>query len=161
MAKIEPKLLWNPIHFLALGCGTGLFPKAPGTAGSLAALLPAWLMFNWPLSWRALIAAAVFVGGIWLSGASARKLGVHDHPAIVIDEIAAMLAIALILPSSSWIWFAQAFVFFRFFDIFKPWPIREVDHRLSGGLGIMLDDLMAAVYAAVCLRIVHQIWIAV
>jgi phosphatidylglycerophosphatase A len=76
---------------------------------------------------------------------------VHDHGGIVFDEIAGLLLTALALPARSAFWLALAFVLFRIFDIWKPWPIREVDHRLGGGVGIMLDDLMAAAYAAVCL----------
>ena len=93
-------------------------------------------------------------GGIWLCGESARRIGVHDHPGIVWDEIAAICALALAIPSG-WPWLLLGFAVFRVFDIFKPWPIRDLDHRLSGGLGIMLDDLMAAVYAAVLVRLVE------
>lgn len=157
MPGLKPKLLLDPVHFLALGFGSGLVPRVPGTAGSLLALLPVWLMFNWPLSWRLSVAIVVFLAGIWLSDVSARRLGVPDHPAIVIDEIAAMLLLALALPSRDLFWLLAAFGLFRCFDIVKPWPIRDVDHRLKGGLGIMLDDLMAAGYAAVCLKIVHFI----
>ena len=95
--------------------------------------------------------------GIYVCGASARKLGRHDHPGIVLDEIAGMLLTALAVPERSWLWLALAFVLFRVFDIAKPWPIRDVDHRLGGGLGIMLDDLMAAVFAALGLMIIRTL----
>jgi phosphatidylglycerophosphatase A len=148
--------LRDPVHLLAFGFGTGLSPWAPGTAGTALAVPLAWLMLDWPIAWRVATVAVVILGGIMICGASARRLGVHDHPAIVLDEIAAMLALALTLPKHA-AWFVSAFILFRFFDIAKPWPIREVDHRLGGGLGIMLDDLMAALYAAACLGIVKYL----
>ncbi|NNC77142.1 MAG: phosphatidylglycerophosphatase A, partial [Woeseiaceae bacterium] len=81
---------------------------------------------------------------------SARRVGVHDHPGIVWDEIAALYLVLLTVPESP-AWWASAFVLFRVFDIWKPWPIRDLDHRLHGGLGIMLDDLAAGLYAAILL----------
>ena len=145
------RTLLDPVHFVALGFGAGLAPRAPGTFGTLVALLPAWWCFGLPLPWRVGIVAAVIAAGIWICGKSARRLGVHDHGGIVFDEIAGLMLTALALPENTFLWLALAFVLFRIFDIWKPWPIREVDHRLKGGAGIMLDDLMAAVYAAVCL----------
>jgi phosphatidylglycerophosphatase A len=141
---------------LAFGLGSGLVPWAPGTAGTLLAVPLAWLMVDWPLGWRIAAVAIVILAGIPVCGASARRLGAHDHPAIVLDEIAAFLALALTLPKHA-AWFASAFILFRFFDIAKPWPIRELDHSLRGGLGIMLDDLMAALFAATCVGIVRYL----
>ena len=134
--------------------GTGLSPWAPGTMGTLLAVPFAWLMLDWPMAWRIATVAVVILGGILICGASARRLGVHDHPAIVLDEIAALLALALTLPKHA-AWLASAFILFRFFDIAKPWPIRDMDHRLRGGLGIMLDDLIAALYAAACVATIR------
>jgi phosphatidylglycerophosphatase A len=151
--RLALRTLRDPVHFVALGFGTGLAPRAPGTFGSLLAVLPAWWCFPLPLSWRAAIVVAIVVLGVWICGESARRLGAHDHPAIVFDEIAGLLATALATPERTVFWFALTFVLFRFFDIVKPWPIRDVDHRLRGGAGIMLDDLMAAAYAAVCLMV--------
>lgn len=113
-------------------------------------------MFGWPMPWRIATVAVLVVGGIFVCALSAKRLGAHDHPAIVLDEIAAFLALAATLPRDA-VWFASAFILFRFFDIAKPWPIREIDHSLGGGLGIMLDDLMAALYAAGCLWIVRYL----
>ncbi|MBN8265666.1 MAG: phosphatidylglycerophosphatase A [Xanthomonadales bacterium] len=98
-----------------------------------------------PAGW--ILCVALFIAGIPLCGASARRLGVHDHPGIVLDEVVAMLAVLQVTPREP-LWFAAAFALFRLFDIWKPWPIREIDHRTPGGAGIMLDDAMAAVYAA-------------
>lgn len=155
-ARLGFGLLRQPVHLLALGFGTGLSPYAPGTAGSALALLPAWLMLDWPLAPRIAVVCVLIVAGVWICDLSAKKLGAHDHPAIVLDEIAAMLLLALLIPQQP-VWLLGAFVFFRLFDIVKPWPIREMDHRIKGGAGIMLDDLMAAVYAAVCLQVISHI----
>jgi len=151
--RLPLRTLRDPVQLVALGFGTGLSPRAPGTAGSLLALLPAWWCFTLPLPWRIAIVAAVVAVGVWVCGASARRLGVHDHPAIVFDEIAGLLAASLATPARTLFWFALTFVLFRVFDIVKPWPIRDVDHRMRGGAGIMLDDLMAAGYAAICLMV--------
>jgi phosphatidylglycerophosphatase A len=139
------------VQWLATGFGAGLAPRGPGTAGTVVALVPAWLLLDAPLALRIGIVAALFVAGIFVCGASARRVATHDHPAIVFDEIVGFLAATLVL-SGDPLWLAPAFVLFRLFDIWKPWPIRDLDHRLAGGLGIMLDDLMAGVYAAVCLE---------
>ena len=155
--RLRLGVLRDPIQLVALGLGSGLAPYAPGTAGSLLALLPAWALFALPLPWRVGVVAAVIAVGIWVCGASARRLGVHDHGAIVFDEIAGVLATALAAPSASAMWLALIFVLFRIFDIWKPWPIRQLDHSVGGGLGIMLDDLMAAVYAAACLLMIRAL----
>lgn len=149
-------LLKDPVHFCALGFGAGLAPVAPGTAGSLVGLAAAAAIAALPLAVRAALVLALGLAGIAICGASARRLGAMDPPAIVWDEIVAMMATALALPAGAgWAWWAAAFVLFRVFDIAKPWPIRDLDHRLAGGLGIMLDDVVAAAYAAGCLRVAH------
>ena len=144
---LASRVLRDPVHFLAFGFGTGLSPWAPGTVGSLPGLVLAWLTLPLALPWRLLAGVVLVLSGIWLCGESARRIGVHDHPGIVWDEIAAMYLLLLLLPPSWPLW-ALAFGLFRLFDIWKPWPIRDLDHRLHGGLGIMLDDLVAALYAA-------------
>ncbi|MDX1561570.1 MAG: phosphatidylglycerophosphatase A [Gammaproteobacteria bacterium] len=149
-------LLRDPVHLFALGFGSGLSPWAPGTCGSLLALPLAWALTLYSPLVAAGIVAVFVVAGIWVCGESARRLGVHDHPAIVWDEIAAMCLVALAIPSGL-VWLALGFIAFRIFDIFKPWPIRDLDHRLAGGLGIMLDDVVAAVYAAASVRLVEYL----
>ncbi|HEU4618646.1 MAG TPA: phosphatidylglycerophosphatase A [Gammaproteobacteria bacterium] len=144
------RTLRDPVHLVAFGFGAGLSPRAPGTAGSLLAILPAWLALGWPLPWKIALVAGLFAAGIWICGESARRLATHDHPGIVYDEIVGMLATCLVLADRAALLLA-AFLLFRLFDIWKPWPVRDLDHRLAGGLGIMLDDLMAAAYAAACL----------
>jgi phosphatidylglycerophosphatase A len=142
--------LRDPVHFLAFGFGAGLLPRAPGTWGSLVALPAVWWLVELPWPWRIGIVAAVIGAGIFICGESARRLGKHDDQRIVFDEIAGVLSTGLAVTEKSLVSLALVFVFFRLFDILKPWPIRDVDHSLKGGLGIMLDDLMAAVFAAAC-----------
>ena len=145
-------LLKQPVHLLALGFGSGLLPRAPGTWGSLLGLgifvsvAPLGAFWVWALTIAALLA------GVWICGESARRLGVHDDGRIVWDEIAGILLTLALLPRGI-VWNALAFLAFRAFDIYKPWPIRDLDRSLPGGLGIMLDDVLAALYAAGLLRI--------
>ena len=148
--SILRQVLTDPVHILAFGLGTGLSPVAPGTVGSLLGIALAWLTFELPLTMRVGTAIGLFVAGIWICGASARKLGVHDHGGIVWDEICGMYVTLLVAPPHLLAWIL-GFGLFRAFDIVKPWPIRDLDHRLGGGLGIMLDDLVAALYAALLL----------
>lgn len=143
-------VLRDPVHFLAFGFGTGLAPVAPGTFGSLPGILLFWLTQPFGLYVQLGVAAAIVLAGIWICGESARRIGVHDHGGIVWDEIAGMYLTLFFAPFTVTGW-VLAFVFFRVMDIVKPWPIRDLDHRLQGGLGIMLDDLAAALYAAILL----------
>ena len=143
-------VLTDPVHILAFGFGTGLSPVAPGTVGSLVGVLFAWLTLDLGLPLQLGVAAAISASGVWICGESARRIGVHDHGGIVWDEIAGMYITLLAAPSTVAGWIL-AFVLFRAFDIAKPWPIRDLDHRLGGGAGIMLDDLAAALYALILL----------
>jgi phosphatidylglycerophosphatase A len=147
--------LRDPVHFVAFGFGAGLAPRAPGTFGSLVGVLAAWWLFELALPWRVALVLAVIAGGIWICGESARRLDRHDDQRIVFDEIAGVLLTSLAVLERSVFAFALVFVLFRLFDIWKPWPIRDVDHSLRGGLGIMLDDLIAALYAAVCVATIR------
>jgi phosphatidylglycerophosphatase A len=151
-------LLKHPIQLLALGFGSGLAPKAPGTFGTLAAI-PFYLLFSAALlEWQLLIVIVSFFIGIYLCNATAMALGVHDHPAIVWDEFVGFWLTMLVLPllgvSLDWILLLLGFIFFRFFDIIKPWPISWVDKKIHGGFGIMFDDVLAGVYAGLALSIV-------
>jgi phosphatidylglycerophosphatase A len=148
--SLARKVLTDPVHVLAFGFGTGLAPKAPGTFGSLPGVLLAWLTLGLALQWRLLIAAVLVLAGIWICGTSAKRLGIHDHPGIVWDEITGMYLTLLVAAPQISAW-ALGFGLFRLFDIWKPWPIRDLDHRLAGGVGIMLDDLVAALYAVILL----------
>jgi phosphatidylglycerophosphatase A len=138
--------LATPSGFLAFGLGSGLSPFAPGTAGTIAALLPGALLVQLPF-WPALaVVVAAFLLGIYLCGVTGRALGVHDHGGIVWDEFVGLWLVLLFVPFH-WAWWLAAFVLFRLFDILKPWPIRWLDRRVHGGFGVMIDDILAAVYA--------------
>ena len=149
-------VLRDPAHLLAFGLGSGLLPVAPGTWASLFTAVAYY--FLPPVALPAYLAgvAALGVLGVWVSGVSARRLGVHDHGGIVIDEVVGML-LTLSVVGRDPLWIVVAFLCFRIADIWKPWPIRDVDHRLSGGLGIMLDDVLAAVYAAIAVYVMQLI----
>lgn len=151
---LAAEVLRNPVHWIPFGLGAGLLPVAPGTWGSALGVALFWLAPPLPLAGHAAILAAGFLGGAWLCGASARRLGVHDHPGIVFDEVVAMWATLAVLPRQAW-WTALGFLAFRIMDVWKPWPIREADHRIGGGLGIMLDDALAAAFAA---AVVSSLW---
>ena len=148
--KLARTVLTDPVNFLAFGFGTGLAPLAPGTFGSLPGVLLFWLTMDLGLYVQSGVAVALAASGIWLCGESARRIGIHDHGGIVWDEIAGMYATLLVAPQTV-PGFIAAFVLFRVMDIVKPWPIRDLDHRIHGGLGIMLDDLVAALYAVLLL----------
>jgi len=143
--------LKNPVHFLALGFGSGLIPFMPGTFGSLAAL-PLLIPFLYLPPATLLIAAVLAsVIGIYLCGKTADDMQVHDHGSIVWDEVAGILLTFLWVPLSLWTVVA-GFLLFRFFDIVKPWPIGPVDKYVNGGLGIMLDDIIAGLMACASLH---------
>jgi phosphatidylglycerophosphatase A len=151
-------VLTTPEHLVAFGFGAGLCPWAPGTAGTLLAVPVVVLLWWLPWPLYLLIVAALFGFGVWVCGRSAQLLGTPDHSGIVFDEIVGLLvtAIPLVpprLPGPAWAWLLAAFVLFRIFDIAKPWPIRSLDRSVHGGFGIMLDDLVAGVYAAVVIGI--------
>lgn len=143
-------LLRDPVLLLAFGFGSGLAPRAPGTAGTLAAV-PLWLLIALlPQFAQWLLVAVVILAGIPICGIAARKLGVHDHGGIVWDEFAGLFLTMLLLPAgpgAGWMWLLIGFALFRVFDILKPWPIRWLDRHVPGGAGIMLDDLLAALFA--------------
>lgn len=145
-------VLKSPVHFLAFGLGSGLSPKAPGTVGTLAAVPLYLLLVQLPLTYYVLVLLAATIAGVWLCGESARLLGTHDHGGIVWDEFVGFWLTMLMAPAG-WVWIIVGFALFRLFDIWKPWPIRVIDRKVDGGLGIMLDDILAGVYALVVLQV--------
>lgn len=152
--KIEPsQVCRQPVLFLAFGFGAGLLPRAPGTAGTAAAI-PLYLWFSqYSLSVYLTLVVFVSITGIWLCQQASARLGVHDHPGIVWDEMAGFL-VSMLPAFPHWIWLPAGFLLFRLLDIWKPWPISWADRQLEGGLGIMLDDLLAGGIAAVVLSVV-------
>lgn len=145
--------LKNPVHFLALGFGSGLAAKAPGTFGTLAAVPLYLLLAQLPLSWYLAVTLVCVLAGIYICDKAARDMGVHDHGAIVWDEVAGLL-ITMIAAPAGVLWLVVGFVLFRLFDIIKPWPIRWLDAKVEGGFGIMIDDVLAGIFALVCLQVI-------
>ncbi|MEM1262237.1 MAG: phosphatidylglycerophosphatase A [Pseudomonadota bacterium] len=143
-------VLRDPVHWLAFGVPAGLSPVAPGTVGSVWGVVAAWAAVGLPLSIQLAIGVIGFIVGIWICGVSSRRLGVHDHGGIVWDEVVGCY-LAVLPAGADPLWLAVGFGLFRLFDIVKPRPIRDLDHRLHGGLGIMLDDIIAALYGALLL----------
>jgi len=141
----------RPHHWLAYGFGSGLIPWAPGTAGTLAAVPLYLLLSPLPLGWYLTVLLAMLGIGIWACGKTARELKVHDPSAIVWDEILGFL-LAMAGSPPGWPWILAGFLLFRVLDILKPWPIRVLDQRVPGGLGIMLDDLAAGALVWVILH---------
>lgn len=145
--------LTNPIQFLALGFGSGLAPKAPGTFGTLAAV-PLFLMISGLTPFiYALLVLVVCISGIYICGKAARDVGVHDHGAIVWDEFAGFFITMFMIPVT-WQSVLVGFILFRIFDIAKPWPISIADKKLTGGFGIMFDDVLAGLFALVIMHFI-------
>lgn len=155
---MTPRSVWrNPVHFLAFGLGSGAAPAAPGTFGTLAALLIYLILPPMSTTAYALFLLVSFALGVWLCGRTARDIGVHDHGGIVWDEFVGYWLTMLLAPPGL-LWVLVGFVLFRVFDILKPWPIRWLDRHVHGGFGIMLDDVLAGIFALVCLQLLAA-WI--
>lgn len=157
--KFQPTwafLFSHPAHFLSFGFGAGLFPRAPGTAGTLVAFPLYWYLgprlsdalFILVLIWA-------FAIGVWVCDKTGRELGVADYGGIVWDEVVAFLLVLFFTPAG-FIWQLLAFSLFRLFDIWKPEPIRHFDKTLQGGLGVMFDDILAAGYALLSLAVIKS-----
>lgn len=150
-----PSSIWkDPIQLLACGLGTGAMPYAPGTFGTLLAVPLYWFMQPLSIVWYVGLTGLLFVVGIWLCGYTANKLGVHDHGGIVWDEVVGYL-ITMTFAPTGWVWIVLGFLLFRLFDILKPFPVRWLDQHVSGGFGIMVDDVLAGVYAIAGLYVVQ------
>lgn len=155
-------VLRHPAHFIALGCGVGLIPFAPGTFGTLLAFPIFWGGAYFGISPQdepAVYLASVallFAFGVWACGVTGRNLGAPDHGSMVWDETVAFLLVLFFAPRYS-LWQAFAFALFRFFDIAKPPPIRYYERTFKGGLGVMIDDIAAAFYALLVLAVARAI----
>lgn len=159
MTQVSFRKVWkDPIYCLAFGFGTGLSPVAPGTFGTLAAI-PVYcvLAFLFNSKIYLLLTLLAFLGGIFVCEKVSRDLGEHDYGGIVWDEIVGYLLTMFLVPLH-WVWIVLGFVLFRLFDIWKPHPIRWVDKRVGGGLGIMLDDVLAAIPAFFILQIMSHLY---
>jgi phosphatidylglycerophosphatase A len=153
---VQPTLLRSPVQLIAFGFGSGLAPKAPGTFGTLAALLPYLLLAGLSPPAYAMVVVLATVAGAYVCGQASRELGVHDHGGIVWDEFVG-LWIALFAVPFEMRWVALGFLLFRLFDIAKPWPIGWLDRRVGGGWGIMLDDVVAGVFACAAVHLIMAI----
>ncbi len=148
MSDLPKHFLRDPGHFLAFGLGSGCAPKAPGTFGTLAALVPYLLVLQYlSAPMQLLVIVLSFVFGVWLCDRASKALGVHDHGGIVWDEFVGYW-IAMIAAPVGLGWALLGFALFRLFDIWKPFPIKLLDKKVVGGFGIMVDDVLAGVYAA-------------
>lgn len=150
------QLITSPAGWIACGLGSGLVPRAQGTAGSLAAILPWLWLRTLPLGAYALITALVFMLGVWACQVAGRRLGVDDHRALVVDEFVGQWIALLPALLAPWWAVLAGFVLFRLFDVGKPWPIGWFDRRLKGGLGVMVDDVVAGAFAAVALALLTR-----
>lgn len=151
------KKVWRDFrYFIASGFGSGLAPIAPGTMGTLVGLPIYWLISPLPPLLYAIITILGFGLGVWLCQKISDELNIHDHSSIVWDEIIGMLITLFIIPCT-WSNMLLGFLLFRIFDIWKPWPIRWVDKHVKTGLGIMLDDVLAAIPAWIILKIINLI----
>lgn len=149
-------LLANPIHALAFGFGSGLSPKAPGTVGTLAAIPFYLLISSLPLALYIAVLIVTFAVGVYLCDKTSKDLGVHDHPGIVWDEFVGYWITMLAAPAG-WLWIVVGFLWFRLFDVLKPWPINWLDAKVEGGFGIMIDDVLAGLMALACLHISYWV----
>ncbi|STX52177.1 phosphatidylglycerophosphatase A [Legionella busanensis] len=141
----------DPVYFVAFGFGTGLLPIAPGTWGTLAALPLYLLINNYSLPIYLFIIFLFFILGIYVSGKVVKDLGVDDYGGIVWDEVVGYLLTMAGAPIG-FFWMLSGFILFRLFDIWKPFPISFIEKRIKGGLGVMLDDILAAVPACLILK---------
>lgn len=148
----------HPAHLVAFGFGAGLSPFAPGTAGTLVGFPLYWALAPYlsTLEMLALIMVLFWIG-VWACGITGRNLGISDHGGMCWDEVVAFLLILVVTPDEPW-WQAGAFFLFRFFDVVKPSPIRELEKRMKGGFGVMFDDILAAGYTLLALAIIKRIW---
>ncbi len=150
-------LLAHPAHFIALGMGAGLARHAPGTWGTLVAFPLFWLASLIPLTGAmGVLVLFLFMVGVWAAARTGQDCGIADHGSIVIDEIAAFFLVLIFTPPR-WSWYGVAFLLFRLFDIWKPWPIRYFDRSLKGGFGVMFDDLLAAVFSIAALFLLRHL----
>ena len=150
-AATPPSVWRNPIHFLSFGFGSGAIPIAPGTFGTLGGVLIYLVLPSMSAGLYILFLILAFLLGMWLCGKTSSDLGIHDHPGIVFDEFVGLWITYFMVPEGLQ-WLICGFCFFRVFDILKPWPIQWVDKNINGGLGIMLDDVLAGIIACLCIK---------
>lgn len=154
LSDLPKGFLRNPVHLAAFGFGSGCSPKAPGTVGTLAAIIPYLFLQHLELWWFIAVIVISFVIGCWLCKKASEALGVHDHGGIVWDEFVGYW-IAMIGAPKGWLPMVLGFILFRIFDIWKPQPIKYIDQHVHGGLGIMIDDVVAGIFALLCMQFLY------
>jgi phosphatidylglycerophosphatase A len=153
-------MLAHPAHLLALGFGSGLSRIMPGTAGTLFgwlcfyALTTRWPELFTPLTWGILIVGG-FIVGVWACEITGRHMGVADHGSMVWDEIIAIWLVLVMISPANFRAQCWAFVLFRFFDMVKPPPIRNIERRFKGGFGVMIDDIIAAFFTLLVIALIR------
>ena len=160
--------LSNPIHLAAVGFGSGLAPKAPGTFGTIAAIPLFYLLAQLSIEMYIAVLIVTSFAGFWFCHVTSDAMGVHDHKSIVWDEFVGywitMLPVLVLYPEIQQgaeipiIWIAAGFVLFRFFDVLKPFPISWLDKKVHGGFGIMIDDIVAGLFSAIGLFLMIKYW---
>lgn len=150
-------LLASPAGWIACGFGAGLAPVAQGTFGSAAAILPWLALREASLAANLAVIVLAFALGVWACSAASRTLGVDDHRALVWDEFVGQWIALLPALAAAWWCVPAGFVLFRLFDVWKPWPIRWLDRRVHGGLGVMVDDVLAGVFAALVVALLRAL----
>lgn len=150
------KVFSHPIYLIAFGFGAGLSPFAPGTCGTLVAIPLYYLMHSLSLVNYALVLVVATLMGIWICDVTERGIGVHDYSGIVWDEICGFGVTMFAAPKGG-VWIGIGFLLFRLFDIVKPWPIALIERKIPGGLGVMVDDLMAGLYAWISLQLISHL----
>lgn len=149
-------LMTHPAGWIATSFGSGLVPRAQGTFGSAVALLPWWFVWrDLPLPGYGLMLILSFAVGVWACGESSRRIGFPDHRSLVWDEFVGQWIALLPVLLAPWWWMVAGFVLFRVFDVWKPWPISWMDARIKGGAGVMIDDVVAGLFAAIVLIILR------
>ena len=149
------QLLATPAGWLACGFGSGLAPVAQGTFGSIAAVLPWLFLRTLPLPLYLFTVLVAFVVGVWACGVAGRAVAVDDHRSIVWDEFVGLWIALIPALWAPWWMVVLGFALFRLFDVWKPWPIGWLDRHLKGGMGVMVDDVVAGVFAAIVLALLR------
>ena len=154
-ARQRRAVLGHPAGWIASGFGSGFSPFASGTAGSAAALIPWWFLRELAMPWVLGVIVAAFLIGVWASNIVIDRLHISDPGVIVWDEFVGqwISLLPLLVWPAHWAWILVGFFLFRVFDVWKPWPCSWADRRIKGGLGVMLDDVLAGAYAAIVLAL--------
>lgn len=151
-----PAAVWrDPLYFAAFGLGSGAMPFAPGTFGTLLAIPFYLLLRPFPLSAYLTFVILFIIFSAWISDRISREIHTHDHPGMCIDEFAGFF-VTMIGAPAGWIWVVLGFLLFRLFDIWKPWPINVIDEKVHGGFGMILDDIVAGIFAMVIIHLLMR-----